>query len=283
MIQTAGLETCIQRRSSAARAVGERGHLARWADQPGLELLTADYKHHAYVPHWHDTYTVALVAAGCETVRCAGSARQVTPGDILLLNPGDVHDGEAFDPGVGWAFRVFYLAQPLLDTLFLESGTRGSLFAQSAAISNPEVWRSLLDLHATLSRSGSLLKRSSSLFTGIAKLRAHFSRISVSAGPDRSSTLGRARDYLHAGWAEPVSLDQLAGVAGMSRFHFLREFKKSYGLPPHAYQLQLRALQAKEMLFQGMPLNEVALSVGLYDQAHLTNVLKRYVGVTPGA
>ena len=94
-------------------------------------------------------------------------------------------------------------------------------------------------------------------------------------------SLERTREYLQASWAKAVSLDELAEVAGLSRFHLLREFRKRYGLPPHAYQLQLRILRAKEMLFLGMSPGDVALKVGFYDQAHFTHALKRYVGVSP--
>ena len=50
----------------------------------------------------------------------------------------------------------------------------------------------------------------------------------------------------------------------------------------HAYQMQLRVVRAKELLFNGIAAKDVALEVGFYDQAHLTNALRRYTGVTPG-
>jgi AraC-like DNA-binding protein len=269
----------------AGRARGEQGQISRWPDLPGVELLTADFKHHAYVPHWHDSFTVGLVAAGCERVQLAGTERHVAPGDVFLLNPGEIHDGEAFDASIGWQFRVFYLTTEVLEEAaedLLGAGNRRAIFEQSI-IPDPEMWRTLLDLHATLSRSDSLLERSSTLFSGLTRLMSR----SSSNGRELKTmiaplTLERAREYLQTNWAKAVSLAELAQVAGLSRFHLLREFRKRYGLPPHAYQLQLRILRAKEMLFLGMPPGDVALKVGFYDQAHFTHALKRYVGVSPG-
>src|SRR5260370_29196473 len=93
----------------AGRARGEQGQISRWPDLPGVELLTADFKHHAYVPHWHDAFMVALVAAGRERVQLAGTERHVAPGDVFLLNPGEIHDREAFVANIGWDFCLFLL------------------------------------------------------------------------------------------------------------------------------------------------------------------------------
>jgi AraC-like DNA-binding protein len=204
---------------------------------------------------------------------------------VVLLNPGEIHDGEAFDANIGWDFRVFYLAAEVLEEAAKDlhgAGDRKGLFEESV-ITDPAMWRALLDLHATLSGSDSLLERSSSLFAGLTRLMSRSSsnrrKVKATIAP---LSLERAREYLQASWAKAVSLDELAEVAGLSRFHLLREFRKRYGLPPHAYQLQLRILRAKEMLFLGMPPGDVALKVGFYDQAHFTHALKRYVGVSPG-
>jgi AraC-like DNA-binding protein len=272
-------------RCCAGRAKGEQGQISRWPDFPGVELLTAYFKHHSYVSHWHDAFTVALVAAGCERIRLAGMERHAAPGDVVLLNPGEIHDGEAFDANIGWDFRVFYLAAEVLEEAAEDlggAGNRKDIFEENI-ITDPAMWRSLLNLHATLSRSESLLERSSSLFAGLTRLMSR----SSSNGRELKAMIAplsfeRTREYLQTSWAKAVSLDELAEVAGLSRFHLLREFRKRYGLPPHAYQLQLRILRAKEMLFLGMPPGEVALKVGFYDQAHFTHALKRYVGVSPG-
>jgi AraC-like DNA-binding protein len=68
----------------------------------------------------------------------------------------------------------------------------------------------------------------------------------------------------------------------LSPFHLLRVFRAAVGLPPHAYQIQLRVARAKELLRAGMPIAAVAVEVGFVDQSHLTRHFKRLVGVPPG-
>jgi len=122
----------------------------------------------------------------------------------------------------------------------------------------------------------------------LSTLSEHMLRQTFGFRPRRGGTLAASRsaldtvrEYLDARWVSPVSLDELAAVAGLSRYHLLRSFRMRFGLPPHAYQNQLRVRHAKELLFQGAAITKAALESGFYDQAHLTNVLRRHTGVTP--
>jgi AraC-like DNA-binding protein len=96
------------------------------------------------------------------------------------------------------------------------------------------------------------------------------------------AALHRVRDFLHASLAEDVTTGDLAGLAGMSRFHLCRAFARTYGLPPHAYQLQLRLAEAKRQLAAGQPPAAVAAAIGFADQSHLTKRFKGAFGITPG-
>src|SRR5260370_41929523 len=109
MTRRAESELRASTQCGAGRARGAQGQIFRWPVLPGVELLTADFKHHSYVPHWHDAFTVALVAAGCERVQLAGTERHVATGDVFLLNPGEILDGEDFYAHIGWDFLVLYL------------------------------------------------------------------------------------------------------------------------------------------------------------------------------
>jgi AraC-like DNA-binding protein len=93
----------------------------------------------------------------------------------------------------------------------------------------------------------------------------------------------RIRDYLRREFARTVTLDELGHRAGMCRFALARAFTREVGLPPHAYQTQLRVLHACELIRRGTPLSVVALNVGFSDQSHLCRHFKRILGMTPGA
>ena len=94
--------------------------------------------------------------------------------------------------------------------------------------------------------------------------------------------MARARARLDDDPATPVSLAELAASAGVSRFAFLRAFRKQVGTTPHAYRLQAQARLARRLLLGGMAADEVAACAGFADQSHLTRVFARQFGMTPG-
>jgi AraC-like DNA-binding protein len=99
---------------------------------------------------------------------------------------------------------------------------------------------------------------------------------------DPASRLTRAAELLRTSPAVTHSLASLAAEAGMSRFHFARAFKKRFGVPPHAYQLQLRLEKAVELMRKPeLSLTEIALEAGFGSSSRLTESFKRRFGVAP--
>lgn len=92
----------------------------------------------------------------------------------------------------------------------------------------------------------------------------------------------KATDYLQAHLAEDVSLADLSALVDLSPFHFARAFKRSLGVPPHAWQSDLRIERAKELLRRtDMRMSDVASAIGYGDQSHFAKVFRREVGVSP--
>jgi len=101
------------------------------------------------------------------------------------------------------------------------------------------------------------------------------------SAPRRMST--RVREAMEASITDPPSLRGLASDLGISRFTLLRRFKRDFGVTPHAYLLRPRVERARQRLARGAELAEVSQELGFADQAHMSRVFKRVVGLTPGA
>ncbi|HEY9624322.1 MAG TPA: AraC family transcriptional regulator [Crinalium sp.] len=96
------------------------------------------------------------------------------------------------------------------------------------------------------------------------------------------STLMLVKDYIASHLHQELKLDELAAIAQLSPYHFLRLFKQSVGITPHQYILQRRLDQAKHLLqYSDLSIVEIATRTGFCDQSHLTRYFKRIVGVTP--
>ena len=105
----------------------------------------------------------------------------------------------------------------------------------------------------------------------------------AAARGQRARAVELAKRHLEEHFSEEVPLEQLATVAGVSKYHLIRLFRAELELPPHAYLLALRIDHARRLIVSRLPLVEVASRTGFADQSHFTRHFKRLVGVAPGA
>jgi AraC-like DNA-binding protein/mannose-6-phosphate isomerase-like protein (cupin superfamily) len=252
-----------------------------------LELLRASYVKQSFDRHFHEGYAVGVIESGALAFDYRGEQVVAAAGDINLATPGETHNGFAAT-SEGWRYRMFYLPTRLLQQAVSEVADREKVmpYFLRGVIQDPPLARQISALHVALERpETSLLEKESRLLCVMATLAMrHAEEPPLPVLIDRSRhTVARARAYLDAHFAENVSLDQISRVAGLSRFHFLRMFRREVGLPPHTYLNQVRVHRAKDLITLGFPLVEAALAVGFVDQSHLTRQFKRRLGVTPGA
>ena len=92
----------------------------------------------------------------------------------------------------------------------------------------------------------------------------------------------RAAEILAARLDGSVSIATLAEACNLSRGHFIKAFKESFGRTPHRWLMDYRTSKAKVLLLRGVPTAEVALVCGFADQSHLSRVFRAATGATPG-
>lgn len=89
-------------------------------------------------------------------------------------------------------------------------------------------------------------------------------------------------DFVAENYEQDLSLTELAQAAGMSTFHFAREFKRATGTTPHQYLIKFRVERAKALLIESkLPLVEVGFRAGFSHQSHFSRLFRRLTGTTP--
>jgi AraC-like DNA-binding protein len=258
--------------------------LAQDADT-GIETLRAHFEGHAYDPHWHDSYLVGVTEQGVQQFNCRRARHQSTPGKVFLLEPGDIHDGEAPTED-GFTYRMLYLdpqwLKRELSAVFDNAPDNSQLsFATTLASDARLAHATSLAFQALHSRELKIV-RQSTLDGLLERLTSHLHwRTRYGEDPRLPLVAQKARDYLHANARYDIGLDHLAAVTGVDRFRLTRAFKAAYGMAPHAYLVQLRLATARRLLARGELPAMVAMELGFADQSHLGRWFVRAYGLTP--
>jgi AraC-like DNA-binding protein len=262
---------------------GERAKAWRTQALSNLEFLHATYITHSFPQHTHDEFCIGVIIDGAEKVKYRGTTYFAPVGSVVTINPGEAHANWAADEG-GWTYQVFYPTVRLLQQAASEVGQfRQTPCFRDPVIQDPVLFQRLCRLHRLLEQPASLLERESHLLLALVQLVGRHARDfgSMPAIGRENRAVQQVKDYLEAhSWQNP-SLSQLAQIAHLSPFHLNRVFRRTVGLPPHAYLTQVRVNRAKRLLCQGLSIARVAAETGFCDRSHFTKRFKRLVGVTP--
>ncbi|TGG91695.1 AraC family transcriptional regulator [Natronospirillum operosum] len=261
-------------------AAGTHQAISHCTGLPGVQALTLR-SDHSFPRHSHDQYGVGYIVRGAQRSWSGRGQVEAVAGDLITVNPGEMHDGSALTDG-GRQWHMIYLdpdrfpaqlAQEgacteaeLTRPVFRHAALAGQFRAAFRALANPAC--------STESREEQLVLLVCSLF---AELGAQPARRGCAA-PNLKPVL----EYLHDAPEMSVSLGDLARQADLSRFQLIRAFKAQLGITPHAYLSQLRVNQARRLISQGLPIAEAALAAGFSDQSHLNRVFRNQFGITPG-
>jgi AraC-like DNA-binding protein len=253
----------------------DQAEFRRLAHRAGVELYRARIVRHAFEPHTHAAYGLGAIEAGVERFRYRGSEHLAPAGSLVLMNPDELHTGRAGHAG-GWSYRMVYLDRALVEQV---TGERGWWFGDAVGHDAPRARRvgALLD---RLWHTDDPLAFDGLLLTLLTEFRAH-ARTPRVAPVEGALRFAAVIDFMRAHLHRRLTLDELAAVAGLSPFHFLRRFQATHHATPQQMLMALRLFEAKQRLARGEPPAQVAAAVGLADQAHLTRALARRYGVTP--
>jgi len=249
-----------------------------------LECLHARFQNHVYAPHRHESYVIGTIEAGTEIFEADRRRYAAVAGEIAFVNPEVLHDGS---PGPeGYSYRMLYPSVALIGELAEEIFERpgGPPEFPRVIVRDPLVSLRLSALHSLLERRGDPVVRDQMLLETLALiLRRHANaepRLPRQGEAPRS--VAAARMLIEEALEAPLSLDDIAAAAGLSRFQLIRAFRRHLGQTPGVYLLERRVERARRLLKGGTATAEAAAACGFFDQSHLTRAFKARVGVTPG-
>jgi AraC-like DNA-binding protein len=245
-----------------------------------IELQQGSFvRHHRVNDHFHESYQFVLVEDGGRYFRYRHCKEDVGCGKLTLVQPGEVHSGTC-SPDLGSSFLTLHLPSKYVTEL--EPNLTRDLENLPFSIGDEAVRNCFKVLHASLEDR---LDRAE-LDELILKLIGSICRFSIGkttrAAPPKQR-IERTRTYIQEHYQEICSLEQLAELSCLSKYHFIREFAKAYGTSPIVYRNAIRVSEARKLLADGTPPITVATELGFADQSHFGRVFRTHVGFTPAA
>ncbi|MGN0167019.1 MAG: helix-turn-helix domain-containing protein [Acetatifactor sp.] len=249
-----------------------------------------------YAVHWHPAIEMVIPLENKYTVIVGQETYELTPGDIFVIPGGELHHLIAPPSGRrliylfefnllsrirGFSFLTSYLSQPVL----INRNTCRPIFTEEADI--------ISQLCRDYFQNDSL--REMMIYSKLLAFFVNYVRYRVSLEEDNAYTLSTENrqkdlmdkfntvfDYLDEHFAEDLTLEKVADVAGFSKFHFSRLFKQCSGYNFYDYLCYKRIKSAEMLLLKpGISITEVALQSGFSSLSTFNRTFKKTKGCTP--
>lgn len=253
---------------------------------PDVELSLANVKHFEFDRHIHLDYHIGVVSTGCQQYLHQGSNYLLGKGLLSTINPDEMHNGHSDSPE-GYAAHIMAIPPECITEISLEM-KQPEAFFNSPLIDDPYLYNAFLYLHRISISNQSDIERLQLETTMMAFVTELLQRhggmpLQSSSKVNRLSCeqLNQIKMLFHDDPSQSFQLHELAEPLGLSKFQFLRQFKQSMGMTPHAYFKRVRLEYAKKALIKGGDVSDVAYQVGFFDQSHLSKAFKQAYLVTP--
>ena len=257
-----------------------------WRSQylKSIELVHGVSKCHSLPRHFHEELELSIRQGDGWQFNYRGAMHSVPSNTLVVTQPGEAHHADCRSDR-DCIFRGLRVGTDLLQQVAIEvAGRKTELpFFPMPLVHDRDLNTQIVQVHQVLKQSISQLEQQTLVLELLAQLILRCAEdppCPAKLGEERQP-VDRVQVYLEDHYDEEISLEQLSQVANLSAFHLNRSFSKTFGMPPHAYQIQVRILQAKRLLRKERSIEQVAIETGFVSQSHFGSHFKRLVCVTP--
>ena len=239
--------------------------------------------------HHHDFYEVYYLLGGSVEYWVDGRIIRMEPGDILLINPQELHRPLLTQENRVYERIVLWINKAYLEQL---SGELSQCFGQSlpnricpADVERPALRTRMHELvreyygrefGSNICAQGLFLQ----LMVQLNRLALRTEKIDRDE-VQMSDLVRKALSYIHENISTPLSLEGIAGELFVSKYHLAHAFSREVGVSLYRYIMLRRLLFARQMLLTGQSAGQVSLNCGFSDYASFYRAFKAEYGISP--
>lgn len=262
-------------------------------DEKKYVLLHDNDDNEAYPVHWHSAVELLMPLKNYYIVNIGGTDYRIKENEVLIVPPGELHSMPAV-PGRRLIFQCDNVN--LGDVPALENVMRA---LKAPVLITPELNKELhifakktmMDIYKLYNSKSELAVvktylRMIDLFVALREFQLEQSKILMECDDEKiseySEKFGTVFKYIDNNYMYDISLEQLADVAGYSKFHFSRIFKQ-YNSMSYLQYINARRTRAAEMLLLDptIPITEVAMRSGFKSLTTFNRIFKEIKHCTP--
>ena len=233
----------------------------------GIELLEANNEVEYFPFHKHDSFCISLITSGTEVLENREDKFLIPSYAISITQVNEAHKNYSLCE-YGYSYKTIYVNQELIT--YLNNGKKIN-----------RLNRIIYDVH--------LFNALFSLFekqTNVKHFEENLKKICFyNENHTKEKVVRFSTDVLdnliEKDIQKKINIELLANKFYLSKYHFIREFKKQTGITPQNYITLFKLQKAKRSLSHNHSIKDTAYDNGFYDLSHFSNTFKRFYGVTP--
>lgn len=228
--------------------------------------------------NWHTNIEILCCIKGKGCVKCEAQKYDFSVGDIFIVNSDNLHEvvtEECIEYHCLIVDRTFFISNSLgFDRLYFKELIKDEeLFSEFIKI--PELFKCEGEYR------NAVIKHSILGFLILLCSKYAEERDGTEYHPPDSKRIKSVIRYIKKHISSPLTLDDIAAVVGVSKFHLSREFKKYTGYTIFEHINMMRCKESKRLIKEGMSVSAAALSCGFENMSYFTKTYKKYMGALP--
>jgi AraC-like ligand binding domain len=171
----------------------------------GIDLMSARFVRHSFAPHSHDELLIGVMHAGVKSFRCGSSRHYAAPGNLVVVNPGEMHTGER-EHGRELIYAALYVSETALAAMLAFSrGDRPNV--RQTVINDRDIWQCLAEAHSLATAGADAAAAEEAMMCGISLLFARYGACRlVRSESGCPKAVDRAVEFLQARACDHIGL-----------------------------------------------------------------------------
>ena len=238
-------------------------------------LIKSNFSKTNFKPHIHDNFSIGIITEGKCPLNIKKEKKLIKKDEIRIINPLETHYVENIS---NWSYINLFLEKEYVYNIASSITSLSSEIIFSNKIEDIKI-KNLFKKIISINNLNHI-ESEEILIELIENLIKKHSIIDV-----REHKLDFNKkellDYIYANYLEDIKLEDLEKIAGVSKYHIIRTFKKHFLLTPYQFILKLRINHALKLIKKDYPLSLIAIECGFFDQSHFIKEFKKIYGLTP--